>query len=1364
MQKNPIAIIGVSAVMPDAKDVQDYWQSIVDGKNSLKDVPADRWDTSAYYDPDPTTPDKTYCKRGGFLPEIDFDPMEFGLPPNILEVTDVSQMISLVVAKAALLDAGYYNAAKEVRERTGVVLGVGGGQKLITPLTARLQYPIWKEALLSSGLSDEEADAIVEKIKKAYIPWEENSFPGMLGNVIAGRIANRFDLGGMNCVVDAACASSLAAFKMAVSDLLEGRSDMMLTGGVDTDNSIFMYLCFSKTPAFSQREYTTPFDADADGMMLGEGVGMVVLKRLDDAVRDGDRIYAVVKGIGVSSDGKFKSIYAPRPAGQALALKRAYEDAGFSPATVGLVEAHGTGTAAGDPAEFNGLKQIFTAATDEKKKIALGSVKSQIGHTKAAAGAASMVKVALALHHKVLPPSIGVNEPNPKFGIDETPFYINTTTRPWIRSSADTPRRAGVSSFGFGGTNFHIVLEEYIADHNSPYRLHRTAESILLHAPSPQQLAQHIEQTLTQLQSDNFQEQFLNLVEQSKGAVPRTHARIGFVADSAADTVALLQAGLSMLQKQPSASRWSHPKGVHYQVGGRNAQQKVVALFPGQGSQYLEMGREAALNYPEVREAWAKMDALFQQSGRRPLSQKVFPPAVFNDQEREEQVLHLRQTENAQPAIGVMSYAIYKLLQKAGFQPDYTAGHSFGELTALWAGGVLDDDGYFKLIKARGEAMAPPPNQTHFDSGTMLAVQGDASQVQAEAAQFPQVTLANLNSPNQTILAGPTAVIKRAEAALSAKGYRTVNLPVSAAFHTPLVGHAQHQFAEAIESVPFYSPRLPVYANATGLPYNQEPIEIRQTLEAHILNPVYFRQQIEHIYRAGGYIFVEIGPKRVLSNLVSEILGDRPHVAIAINASSQKPDDRQLRDAVVQMRVAGIDLTDFDSYQTALQQAAGSGKKRLNVKLTGANYVSDKTRQAYKNEIENGFKIERTVTLAQTSNHPEETVSPIASTTAPTQSSAQQPSGINLGELQTAMLEVVGEKTGYPVEMLELEMDMEADLGIDSIKRVEILGAMQDRFPNLPAVQPEEMAELRTLGEIVDYLNGQMAGEADFFASAPASVNGAGAAPVAGSQTNGYVNGSRSNGVGHTAVSPTHTAPALAPWQGTVTRHEARLKSLPRPDQYHITLPAGHTAVITDDGSDVTSQVAAKLQANGWPVVVLSFPTSVISTRANLPNGVRRVALSDMNEDSLQDTLNQLGRIGAFVHVQPLTPVAPGQVVLTGVEQKLVKHVFLMAKYLQPTLTTAAQQGFAAFMTVARLDGAFGFGRDVPFNPLGSGLFGLTKSLNLEWPHVYCRAVDISRTLADREAAEAIVAELHDPNRLINEAGYSPRGRVTLSE
>ncbi|QLE59067.1 type I polyketide synthase [Nostoc sp. TCL26-01] len=958
LQQNPIAIIGMASLLPEARNLRQYWQNIVNKIDCISDVPSTHWSVEDYYDPNPRTPeDKTYCKRGGFIPEVDFNPMEFGIPPSILEVTDVSQLLSLVVAKEAMEDAGYGDSREFSREMVGVILGVAMAKQLGMPLSARLEYPIWEKVLKSSGLSDEDTKKIVDKIKSAYIKWDENAFPGMLANVVAGRIANRLNFGGMNCVVDAACASSFGALKMAISELVEHRAEMMLTGGVDTDNTIMAYISFSKTPAVSPSESVKPFDAKSDGMMLGEGICMLVLKRLEDAERDNDKIYAVIKGIGTSSDGRYKSIYAPRKEGQVTALRRAYEDAGFSPATVGLMEAHGTGTMAGDPTEFGSLRDFFGEHDEQKQHIALGSVKSQIGHTKAAAGAASLIKTALALHHKILPATINITEPNPKLNIKNSAFYLNTQTRPWIRAEGEAPRRAGVSSFGFGGTNYHVVLEEYEAEQNRPYRLHNSAREILMYAANPGELLKKCEEVLGKLQSEGGERHYAQLVQECQSLeIPLNAARVGFVAENLLEACKLMQISIDWLKHKGSVANWEHPQGIFYRAAGMELGGKVVSLFSGQGSQYLEMGRELVMNFPTLRRLFGYMDGLLLKDNLRPLSEIVFPHPVFEEAEKNAQMAALQRTEYAQPAIGAFSAGLYAILKQAGFKSDFVAGHSFGEITALWAAGVLSDQDYMYLVKARGQAMAAPEDPDH-DPGSMLAVKEDISKVEPILKQFPQVTIANYNSPTQFVLAGPTGEITKVHQALQKQGCATVLLPVSAAFHTSLIAFAQKSFAIATKSVQFHEPKIPVFTNVTGKQYPKEPQSIQKILETHLANSVLFKQEIENIYAAGGSCFVEFGPKRILTNLVKDILGDRPHTTIALNPSVQKNSDRSLREATVQMRVLGMSLKNLDPYQTQPTLPPVENKKALSVKLRGINYVSEKTKNAFAEALNNGHKV-----------------------------------------------------------------------------------------------------------------------------------------------------------------------------------------------------------------------------------------------------------------------------------------------------------------------------------------------------------------------------------------------------------------------
>ncbi|MDO6678387.1 type I polyketide synthase [Shewanella sp. 4_MG-2023] len=1329
----PIAIVGMASIFANSRYLNKFWDLISEKIDAITEVPKSHWRPEDYFDADKTTPDKSYCKRGGFIPDVDFNPMEFGLPPNILELTDTSQLLSLVIAKEVLADAGV--TPEYDTDKIGITLGVGGGQKINASLTARLQYPVLKKVFKSSGLSDADSDMLIKKFQDQYVHWEENSFPGSLGNVIAGRIANRFDLGGMNCVVDAACAGSLAAMRMALTELVEGRSEMMITGGVCTDNSPSMYMSFSKTPAFTTNETIQPFDIDSKGMMIGEGIGMVALKRLEDAERDGDRIYSVIKGVGASSDGKFKSIYAPRPEGQAKALKRAYDDAGFEPHTVGLIEAHGTGTAAGDVAEFNGLKSVFGEFNDTKQHIALGSVKSQVGHTKSTAGTAGVIKAALALHHKVLPPTINVSKPNPKLNVEDSPFFLNTETRPWMPRPDGTPRRAGISSFGFGGTNFHMVLEEYTAEHarDAKYRQRQVPQSVLISADNKAALQTEVSTLIAAIakltDTDNTSIAQAELTRIAKQYAVRTldvnAPRLGLVAANLAELTAQLQLALKQLESQ-SSDAWQLPSGTSYRSAALintaakgNKSAKVAALFAGQGSQYLNMGIEVACHFPEMRQQLNKADKVFASFNKTPLSQVLFPIPAFEKADKEAQAALLTSTDNAQSAIGVVSMSQYQLFTQAGFAADMFAGHSFGELSALCAAGVISNDDYYQLSFARGESMAASAvdkDGNALDKGTMYAIilpANDADAANAEniaklescISDFDGVKVANYNSATQLVIAGPTESCAAAAKAISALGFKAIALPVSGAFHTPLVGHAQKPFAKAIDKAKFSASKVALFSNASGEQHPTDAKSIKAAFKQHMLQSVRFTDQLNNMYDAGARVFVEFGPKNILQKLVQATLGDKAESVsvVSINPNPKGNSDTQLRIAAMQLCVLGAPLTEIDPYQADI--AAPAKPKGMNVKLNASNHISAPTlakmekslatgqvtsqvvetivekivekpvekivekiveKEVIKTEyIEvasanaNAPAVSNTVTTApvagnalaqpaagtgsleaffnaqqQAANlhqqflaipqqygdtfthlmteqskmvaaglaipeslqrsmelfhqHQAQTlqshtlfleqqaqssqsalamltgtslpVQPqtVATTAAPamtqavaatatvqtptqvpapvaapvakapvTQSQIAQepaakvtaplapartvtaepisasaapvqlmPAGLSAETVLNTMLEVVAEKTGYPTEMLELGMDMEADLGIDSIKRVEILGTVQDELPGLPELSPEDLAECRTLGEIVAYMNSKLPA-AGAMNSAPPAISVAQAAPVA---------------------------------------------------------------------------------------------------------------------------------------------------------------------------------------------------------------------------------------------------------------------------
>jgi acyl transferase domain-containing protein len=529
--------------------------------------------------------------------------------------------------------------------------------------------------------------------------WTEDSFAGILTNVAAGRVANRFDLGGRNFTVDAACAASLAAIDLAVKELEEGSSDMVIVGGADTMQSPFAYLCFSKTHALSPRGRCHTFDDSSDGIAISEGVAALILKRLADAERDGDRIYAVIKGVGGSSDGKDKGLTAPRPEGQMRALKRAYSKAQVSPATVELIEAHGTGTAVGDQAEVASLSRVFSEAGAARQSCGIGSVKSMIGHTKCTAGIASVIKIALALHHKVLPPTINVEKPNTRVNFPETPFYVNTEARPWIKQRADVPRRAGVSAFGFGGTNFHAVLEEYTGDYQGDSTQHASyhwpSELFLWRAQSRQALLEAIEPVEKALAAATAEVELPRLACTVHALYTQplseegSERRLAIVATSVRDLREKLARAREALSN-PNSPQLLDPRGIYFTEQPLAREGKVAFLFPGQGSQQLNMLKDLALQFPAIRASLEKADRALRNVLERSLSRYIFPPPTFTTQDEGVAKAALTDTRIAQPALGAIEGGLFHLLSALGVQPDFVAGHSYGEYVALYAAGVLN--------------------------------------------------------------------------------------------------------------------------------------------------------------------------------------------------------------------------------------------------------------------------------------------------------------------------------------------------------------------------------------------------------------------------------------------------------------------------------------------------------------------------------------------------------------------------------------------------------------------------------------------------------------------------------------------------
>ncbi|MGM0416603.1 MAG: beta-ketoacyl synthase N-terminal-like domain-containing protein, partial [Thermodesulfobacteriota bacterium] len=1114
----PLAVVGIGSLFPKAADKSTFWANIKNKVDAITDVPETHWRISDHYDPDPRRADHTYGKRGGFLDAVDFNPLEFNIQPNILEAIDTSQLLGLIAAREALRDAGYDPAGEFARERVSVLLGVTGALEMVIPLGARLGYPIWKKALHDSGVPADVADEVVERISASYVPWQENSFPGLLGNVVAGRISKQFNLGGSNSVVDAACGSSLSAVHMAAMELACGHADMVITGGIDTFNDIFMYTCFSKTPALSPTNRVCPFDESSDGTLIGEGLGLVTLKRLEDAERDGDHIYAVIKSVGSGSDGKGGAIYEPSAKGQVRTLRNAQKLAGVEPRDIGLIEAHGTGTKVGDATEIKALREVF-GESDGTPWCALGSVKSQIGHAKAAAGAAGLIKTILALHNKILPPTINVEKPQEVITSGNTPFYVNTEARPWV-TQADSPRRAGVSAFGFGGSNFHCILEEY--RHQKRFSDWDGAPQILAwSAATATELKTRIEHSLVQLEQQPQAEEIRQLGASTRSEFdPVAVQRLCCCIDNPGRAHEILEQARTLVESDKE--HVFTPSGIYYSATKSAAatEGKTAVLFPGQGAQYPNMLRDMALHAPEMLEELERADATLRLEDEQKLSNIIYPHSVFTSGDEKKAAQNLQATQHAQPAIGAVSFGAWRYLQRYGLKVHAFAGHSYGELTALCAAHSYTPAELYQLSHLRGSLMRGDGS----DKGTMLAVSAPLAEIEKLIKQEDlDLVIANKNTPQQGVLSGSRVEIERASTACKKVGLRSIPLDVAAAFHSALIADASVPFRTELERIEIGTPETHVYANKTGALYPSEPDAIRSLLAEQIANPVEFVRQIEQMYADGITTFIEVGPGARLSGMVKKILPQDAHIVTLDASNGKRSGMSDVARCLAQIAALGypLELTrwDEDYARTWVEKPQPDDKKpRMSIKICGANYVKERERvppstrtlvdateveskavpaQSAPNEyphwkhnspdaettsgstpaslqtlrsqmsilqkmqedtarLHEQFLAGQNQALQNMQNlmgqqhvpsqtpgyaqSPPDTASQpsYAATVArqnvePLTQPAQSPHSGTGPDIATELLGIVAEKTGYPAEMLELDMSLDADLGIDSI-------------------------------------------------------------------------------------------------------------------------------------------------------------------------------------------------------------------------------------------------------------------------------------------------------------------------------------------
>jgi len=911
MNAKYVAIVGLGAILPDSPDVSTFWQNVQRKFYAIREVPPDRWRADLFYDPDPNAPDKTYSKIGAWVRAYEFEPLKWGIPipPRTLEQMDEAQKWAIAASRQALLDYGYPERRALDPERVGVIFGNALGGEYHYRSTMRIYLPAYLDSLqslpafrnLPAEVQRELLEGMQERIWAAIPPVTEDTMPGELANILAGRVANVFNFGGPSFVTDAACASSMAALQAAVEALYSYQCDAVLAGGVDRNMGVEGFVKFSKIGALSP-DGSRPYAEGANGFVMGEGAAVFLLKRLADAERDGDRIYAVIRAIGASSDGKGKGITAPNQAGQERAIRRAWEAANVSPATVGLIEGHGTSTRVGDVVEVAALHSIFGQFGLKPGTIALGSVKSNIGHLKSAAGAASVLKVALALYHKVLPPSVNFTRPNPQIDFAHIPFYVNCENQPWEVQDGEV-RRAGVSAFGFGGTNFHMVMEEHIPGLLTgerkifPGAEVRQATAVPAAAPATAPVAA-ASVTVTPSASrrgrlflaadsvEALREQLQQALAQARqGILPPTASptltdlrKAERLAIEYGDAEELLKRGQRALQAFDSGlpNGWQAltAQGIYR---GHGPAGKLAFLFPGQGSQYANMLRELRQIEPVVAETFREADAVMTPIIGRPLSECIF---TARDDEASIAAAErtLKDTAITQPAVLTANVALLRLLAQHGYAPDMVAGHSLGEYGALVAAGVLTFAEALEVVSARGREMT---RVSLADNGCMAAISAPIEEVERILNNIPgYVIIANLNSPLQSVIAGETRAVEAAIEAFLAEGYQAVKIPVSHAFHSRIVSPASIPLRQIIARMNVQPPRIPIIANVTGEPYPAEREQILDMLALQLASPVQFIKSVETMYALGARVFVEVGPKRVLTSLVNDILKGKEEVSV----------------------------------------------------------------------------------------------------------------------------------------------------------------------------------------------------------------------------------------------------------------------------------------------------------------------------------------------------------------------------------------------------------------------------------------------------------------------------------------------------
>jgi len=859
----PLAVVGVGCRFPGGVTGPDsFWQLLVDGRDAITEVPPDRWDLDAYYDPDPDAPGKVSTRWGGFLDAVDqFDPDFFGIAPLEAVSMDPQHRLLLETTWRALEHAAI-SPARLAGTRTGVFIGCGNSDY------GRLVF------------SDE------QRID-AYAALG-NSF-----SVAAGRLSYFLGVHGPALTVDTACSSSLVAVHLASRSLRAGECDLAIAGGVSLILSPGPTITLSKARMMSPDGRCKAFDASANGFVRAEGCGVVLLKRLSDARADGDRVLAVIRGSAVNQDGRSSGLTAPNGPAQVAVIREALANAGLEPDDVELIEAHGTGTSLGDPIEARAIAEVFGVGRTAGSTLRVGSLKTNIGHAEAAAGVAGLIKAVLALWHGKIPRSLHLKSLNPYIDWKGLPIEVATSELPW---QAERGKRvAGVSSFGFSGTNVHVVVSDFVEPEVQAAASMRPPSWLLtLSARSESALAElaaAYEAALARVPAPD-------LADVSRTAsAGRSHFehRLAIAAATTAEAA-------ERLADHRSGRRHSR---IRRGQSSRSARPPVVFMFTGQGAQSPGMGRQLFDLQPVFRRELERCAEILDPLLDEPLLEILFSGASRAEPGTR---IALDETQRAQPALFALEYALAMMWRSFGVEPTYVLGHSVGEYVAACVAGVFSLEDGLTLIAERGRLMASLPA-----GGAMAAVHADEGRVEraVRAVARGACEIACYNGPSNVVISGDGHAVDAVVASLRQEGIESTRLAVSHAFHSPLVEPVLDALESAAAKVTFQAPRIAVVSNLTGEIAAPDLITTPRYWRRHAREPVRFAQSIAALTKAGQPAFLEIGPHPVLTAMARSI-DDAPRVW-AHSLERNRPDWDVLLDGVAELYVSGVNF-DWEAF------------------------------------------------------------------------------------------------------------------------------------------------------------------------------------------------------------------------------------------------------------------------------------------------------------------------------------------------------------------------------------------------------------------------------------------------------------------